>query len=299
MVDGLNPGEQTQEDDDDDVRVGATEDLDEGETPVEEEEEEGAKPKEEEKATGAKDVVEALNPFLQQLDTVRGEVSSLKERNAEMAAELVVLRSRGTVEEEEEEEDEPDDKILEKMRKDPVGGLKSVVGKEIGKALKGLEQRLSGQIGQSERRVVDSRRDEEQTAASFPELAENKDFLNRTRQIHRVLVQDRGGDFGGALFLAASTAYAELVRKGEIVPNGKGKVEEAGKPSIREKILEQGVASDTRKVAADASDPLADFSAEEKKGIKNICKRYGITEKQWVKRFSGQRKGDNGFGRIR
>ena len=282
-----------------------------------EDEDEGAPKALELGATEAEDEEKAETPksdavtaqLMQEIEKLRQQVSSKDEADAELRAELAILRSQarqsqGTPEAEEPVSFDADEKqkLLAVMAKDPVAAIEDIVRKLLSGTEQKVSREITDRVGGALRLSQEQQTDQTMAIQAFPELSENDAYVSRTQQLYRLTIQEAGKPFAGAYYLAAAAAKAEMERKGTWKPTGSAKEEGKGEKvslTLRERVRQNAdkLIDERPPDRKEGFDPASEYSEAELRGIRAACKRYGITEKQYFSRFVEQRKKDANYGR--
>lgn len=286
-----------------------TEDEDEGAPKAPELGPSGAEDEGEEKAEKP-DSNAVTAQLMQELEKLRQQVANKDEADAELRAELAILRSQARGAAREPEAEEPvtfdgDEKqrILAVMAKDPVAAIESIVQKLLSGTEQKVTKEIDNRVGGALRLSQEQQTDQTMAVQAFPELTENDAYVARTQQLYRLTIQEAGKPFAGAYYLAAAAAKAEMERKGTWKPAGSGKEEPKGDKvslTLRERVRQNAdklIDERPPERTKEGFDPASEYTEAELRGIRAACKRYGMTEKQYFARFAEQRKRDPNYGR--
>lgn len=285
------------EEDDDDAGLPATGEIgDVGKEP---------EAKQEAKAADDNPVIAKL---MEQIEDLKGGLSRREEREAELQAELSILRNTTATQRQEivEETDfSPEEKqqILAVMAKDPIAAIRKILDHGIEQNNRRVSREIDSRVSNTARGVEAARVDQDMVHNFFPEIRENEAFAQRTTQLHRLIINEAGKGFPGSFYLAAAAAKAEMERKGtwkSATTNGKATTDTSEPLTLREKVRQNAdrlIDERPPERKTNGFDPSTEYSEAELRGVRAACKRYGITEKQYFARFAEQRKRDSNYGR--
>ncbi len=281
-MDPENEKEEEKEESKEEESLGLEDEVKDEEEEIEGEKEEVEAKEEEEKEPSLKEIAS-------QLAELQSSSRQFAVENAYLKGQLA-QKGRPAAAEPEEEEDELDDeaKLTERLRANPAGTIKDIIRKTEERTVKRLRQEMGGR--EEIRTAVDA--DERTMLEQYPEIRTNTELASLATQIYQALCNKHGVQPGWKT-LAAGTAYGELVRQGKLTPgvNGNGNVEK--KPANLQLISPgarkpsgNGMSSKNEAAAkGSVKDPLAEFSASDRKEIEKFNKKMGITAAQYKKNY--------------
>lgn len=268
-----------------DEQAGDEPDADEGTTEESEEGDEGRK---------AEDTDTDLQAIRDELLQLRTENNIL--RTMQPAPVREPVQQPATVAKESDGIDEA--AFTAQLQTNPAKAITDVVQNTVKSALrefaKEFSQQTSQQMTQQQRLQQQREQDNARTVAEYGQYLTDPQFRSLAAQEYGEIVGEEEWR-PGALYRAASTAFAQLVKQGKLALPGQGKVvdirarERAPKPANM--MLGQGTEAEGRPPG-----PEADFSAHEMRIIDRVCRDFGISRKQYFEQYGRLRGTDPFYG---
>ena len=179
---------------------------------------------------------------------------------------------------------------------DPGKAINDLIKTTVEKALKGtvegLRKETDGKLQATTQREQQRQSDQTRTIADYGTYLNNVEFRNMASAIYDELTGDDEWR-PGAMYTAASVAFAKMAKAGKINLDGKAKLSVVPKPK---KPADQMLGEDS-KAKGPGSALEGEFNPAELRSIDKMCSDWGITRKDYLKYFEAERKKDPSFGK--
>jgi hypothetical protein len=223
------------------------------------------------------------------LDSLKSELYELRAQNTLLRGEIDQVRTSHTSPPVKDEVDMEEFNLS--LRSDPGKAIKDLIEKTINSGISSVRQETTKVVDERGRMAEMHRQDQTKTLAEYGELMQNPDFKQTAAMLYDQITGDKDW-VPNAMYLAASTAYAKLVKSGKLsVGPDPAKLRLIPRPQNPVPAF----LGESSTVAESEGD--GEFSAIELRAIDKVCKEWDITRVQYMKQFSTQRRKDGTFGR--